>query len=311
MSGLNIGQKRIIEALSRNNLSDAKTWALQMLQNDTVKADEDFVRSYLNNLADKHNQLPANIQYKLTGSFPEDFNSGRYYLSDREKETLDVIVRMNAVAEKMAGMKIQYPNTILLYGPSGSGKTLFARYAAWKLNLPCYYINFSSLIDKYMGGTSQNLESVFTYLSTIRAVLILDEIDCIAMRRSNKGSAGPDAEIERTTISLMQELDRVQNQSVIIAATNRRDILDEAVLRRFTFQHEVVSFSEGENLAMIRLFLEDTGTKDFLSEADITEIIGSEKVQGRIMPAVIRRIGMKMFDLEPALTGSGSTINEK
>jgi ATP-dependent 26S proteasome regulatory subunit len=303
MSGLNIEMKRLIEALSRNDMSDAKTRAIQILSDDTVKADENFVRSYLDNLTDKHNQLPAGIQCKLIGSLPEDFNVGRYYLSDREKETLDVIVRMNAVAEKMAAMKILYPNTILLYGPSGSGKTVFARYAAWKLNLPCYYINFSSLIDSYMGGTSRNLESVFAYLSTVKAVLILDEIDCIAMRRSGHGSTGPDAEIERTTISLMQALDKLQNTSVIIAATNRRDILDEAVLRRFTYQHEVVPFSDNENLAMVRKFLEDTAAKDFLSAADILEIIRSEKVQGRIMPAVIRKIGMKMFNSEPCSAG--------
>lgn len=296
MAGLSIEQRRLIEALSRNDITDSKKYAIYMMQGDKTKKNDSFIENYTKLLSDKNDLIPENLKYKIIGQFPEDFDKGRYYLSSREKLLLDNIVKMKAVANKMDELHIGYTNTVLLYGLPGVGKTMFGKYVAHKLNLPFYYINFSTMIDSYMGATSKNINLIFEYIKQLQCVFMLDELDCIAMKRKRGGQTGVDGELERTTISIMQEFDRLSNNVVIIAATNRLDIIDDALLQRFSIKHEIVAFTTEENIDMINMFLESTGTKKYIEEKDITEIIFMEKYQRNIMSAVIRKIGNKMYN---------------
>ena len=185
------------------------------------------------------------------------FHEERYFPGKIQQHLYDTILTGTKITEKLLHYGIPYRNSTLVYGAPGTGKTQFAKYVAYKLNIPYAYINFSYLIRSYLGETARNIQKVFDYCKGMKCVLMLDEIDCIGMRRSRgSGSGGPEAELNRTTISLMQCLDELASEQVIIAATNRKDQLDEALLRRFKNKEEFYIYDQVEELAMIQKFVD-------------------------------------------------------
>ena len=185
------------------------------------------------------------------------FNEKRYYLSSREKDLLEKIIKLNIASIKMVEFGINYVNSTLLYGESGTGKTTFGRYLAYKMQVPFVYVNFGNLIDSHLGGTQRNLSKVFDYVKNQKCVFMLDEIDAIGTERGLKSTDV--GEMSRIVISLMQNLDTLSSDVVLLAATNRKDIIDKALLRRFTISHEIRRLSEEERYEMAKLFLDDVG----------------------------------------------------
>lgn len=307
--GLTSNNCELIKAVAENNLALAKRAAIASCVEDNTAKNKAFTQRYERILASNSTsfvmqQIPSNLQYKLTGALPEDFNKEQYYLSEREKEIFNKIYRMKVTAEKMQELGISYRNTTLLYGESGTGKTLFGKYVAYRFQLPYFYINFSQLVGSYMGETAGNINKVFNYIKTIPCVFMIDEVDCIATHRSKGGSKGPDGELERTTISLMQELDTLPNTVVLIAATNREDLLDLALLRRFSLKHEVKPLSKDESKIMVTNYLADINKKlekeekkINITEEEIKKIIDNGLTPASIMLSVIQRIGEQLYEM--------------
>lgn len=226
--------KGIIPALSRGNYDRAKSLAINSLKKDTTKKDEMFCKSTLELFERQENSIPNELK-KFIKDTNNDFNIDRYYLTERECAIYEEIYKMSKVSEKLNEMGLNYLNSTLLHGESGTGKTAFTRYLAEELELPYLYVNISNLIDSLLGQTSKNIDKIFEYVSDRKCVLVLDEIDSIASERGD-GDLG---EMSRITIGLMQGLDSINNNTIVIAATNRLDILDKAVIRRFNNIHEV------------------------------------------------------------------------
>lgn len=106
-----------------------------------------------------------------------------------------------------------------------------------------------------MGKTAQNLRNVFGYCKGQKCVLMLDEIDYIGLARGR--DTGVDGELGRTTIALMQALDELVDGQIVIAATNRQDHLDPALLRRFQRQTEFTPFDRDERIKMVARYMYD------------------------------------------------------
>lgn len=200
-----------------------------------------------------------NARASVSDAVSNTFNEQRYFLSNREADLLRHIELMREVGGKLNAMGLHYANTSIIYGDSGTGKTMFGRYVAFRFNLPFVYVNFSGLVDSLLGGTAKNISKAFEYVRSEPCVFMLDEIDCISESRSSGGSDGPGKEMNRITITLMQELDRITNEHVILAATNRIDTIDKALLRRFSRIHEVKVFSSEEKESMVKRLLDDLG----------------------------------------------------
>ena len=114
------------------------------------------------------------------------------------------------------------------------------------------------MIDSYLGGTAKHLTALFNFINQQQCVVMLDEIDSLAVNRKyNDGGAS--AEISRSTTCLLQLLDSVTNDHVIIAATNLIKDVDSAVKRRFTEKHELHRLSSEDNEKYIVQYLNDTG----------------------------------------------------
>ena len=143
----------------------------------------------------------------------------------------------------------------------GTGKTSFCKFVAQELDLSLVYLNLAMVVDGAMGKTSYNISRIFHWLEEIECLFLLDEIDCLAVKRSEEG-AGTGGELGRITITIMQELDRYVEMSakpVIIGTTNRYDRLDPALLSRFSNQQELVGLTKPEIEEWITTYLKDIG----------------------------------------------------
>ena len=204
---------------------------------------------------------------------------------------------MNDVSLQLMEKQIPYLNATLLYGESGVGKTAFSRYVAYKLGLPYLYVNFSRMLDSYLGGTAKNLTNLFNYINQQQCVVMLDEIDSLAVKREY-GGGGASAEVSRSTTCLLQLLDAVTNDHVIIAATNLIEDVDTAVKRRFTEKHELHRLSSEDNERFIRQYLEDAGFS--FDQDSVKGYAGEKHSQAEIMTHMTRCIAdalIKKMDL--------------
>lgn len=297
--GLTDNQRRLIQAVSQNDMQSAKKCAIACVTEDTTAKNKYFCDKYksiLESTGANMIELPHGLKDILyVEDVSNSFKEGRYYLSVREQEVYENIVRMKKVNERLMEMSIPYLNSTLLYGESGTGKTTFGGYIAFKTELPFCYLNFSNLVDSYMGNTSKNISKAFSYAISNPCVFMLDEIDCISITRSSSDSSGgTGGEMARITISLMQEFDKLANDVIVIGATNRKDRIDEALLRRFSLKHEVEPLSKEEKEEMIRKYLNDI--KMQFSEKEIVELAHREENQSMILNELIRMISMKIAE---------------
>lgn len=277
--------KQLFERVCNNDITGAKKILKIILEKDHTQANRAFCNrllTRLNNSSMNLMELPADIKSLLImEDVSVSFNEKRYYLSQREQEIAEKIISMNRVAGRLADIGVNYVNSTMLYGESGTGKTTFGRYLAYKMGLPFAYLNFSRTVDSYLGSTQKNISKVFDYIKQQKCVFMLDEVDAIGTKRG-KEDVG---EMSRIVISLMQNLDTLTSDITLLSATNRMDIIDEALLRRFTTKHEVKQFDENERREMAEKFFCDVGYK--ISPIELRELAALHDTQAGLMNRIV------------------------
>ncbi len=159
-----------------------------------------------------------------------------------EKQELEEIVDFLKNPQKYLKMGARIPKGVLLIGPSGCGKTLLARAIAGESNVPFFSVAGSSFIEMFVGVGSGRVRSLFSMAKKHQPCLVfIDELDSIGRIRGSVVSGGNE-EREQTLNQLLTEMDGFeQNDKIIIlAATNRPDVLDPALLRPGRFDRKVV-----------------------------------------------------------------------
>lgn len=142
---------------------------------------------------------------------------------------------------------------MLLFGPPGCGKSQVARFIAEKLGLALLTARADSLVSSFLGSTSKNIRQLFAYASQRPCVLFLDELDVLAKARDDAQELG---ELKRVVVSLLQNIDTLDENTVLIGATNHEHLLDPAVWRRFTFRIRVGLPSKAQRAQLFSHFLE-------------------------------------------------------
>lgn len=252
---MNNDTRNLLREVCNGDISRAQKAAAVLMRNSTTAEDADFCERLLKQLESKANfmQLPQNLEGILVTEDVSQYPKEKYFWRSREEEIADKVVSMYRVANRLQNKGIRYIPAAILWGNSGCGKTELARYIAHKAGLPYVYVRFSSLVDCHLGSTQKNVANVFDYVKKEPCVMCLDEIDAIGMERGQKDDVG---EMARIVIALMQELDTTPNSVIVIGTTNRFDMLDKALVRRFPMSYEIGNLNQSDAEAMAKKFLE-------------------------------------------------------
>ncbi|WP_443713951.1 ATP-dependent zinc metalloprotease FtsH [Ruminococcus sp.] len=162
--------------------------------------------------------------------------------ADEEKEELKEIVDFLRDNKKYTEIGARIPKGVLLLGPPGTGKTLLARAVAGEANVPFFSISGSDFVEMFVGVGASRVRDLFEQAKkNAPAIIFIDEIDAVGRQRG-AGLGGGHDEREQTLNQLLVEMDGFEdNDSVIVmAATNRRDILDPALLRPGRFDRQIL-----------------------------------------------------------------------
>ena len=198
-------------------------------------------------------------------------------LEEQIKEVKEVVELPLTHPELFEKVGIEPPKGVLLYGPPGTGKTLLAKAVAHETNASFIKIVGSELVKKFIGEGAKLVRDVFK-LAKEKApcIIFIDEIDAVASRRTESLTGG-DREVQRTLMQLLAEMDGFESKGdvKIIAATNRPDILDPAILRpgRFDRIIEVPAPSEEGRLDILKIHTKNMNLKhvDLKKVAEMTE----------------------------------------
>ncbi len=160
---------------------------------------------------------------------------------DEEKEELKEVVEFLKSPNKFNTLGARIPHGVLLVGPPGTGKTLLARACAGEAGVPFYSISGSDFVEMYVGVGASRVRDLFDKAKkTMPCIIFIDEIDAVGRQRG-AGLGGGHDEREQTLNQLLVEMDGFEaNDGIIVmAATNRADILDKALLRPGRFDRQV------------------------------------------------------------------------
>ena len=159
-----------------------------------------------------------------------------------EKEELEEIVDFLKEPGKYTGVGARIPKGVLLEGPPGTGKTLLAKAVAGEAGVPFFSISGSDFVEMFGGGGASRVRDLFEEAKhNAPCIVFIDEIDAVARRRGT-GMGGGHDEREQTLNQMLVEMDGfgVNEGIIVMAATNRIDILDPAILRPGRFDRKIV-----------------------------------------------------------------------
>lgn len=247
--------RRLFKAIYTEDINSLKKIAKSLVEVEQKKGhnklaedllkiiDKTSIKSNRNITGHSLNSLPT-FSYANNGNIPLSHRNNTPLLSYVSYEMLrsdmvlatDVELRLKTIEkeylarERLNKYGLKPKQKILLYGPPGCGKTLTAERMAKNLGLPLLKVRFDSLISSYFGESSMNLRAVFDYCKKEPVVLLLDECDFIAKSRIMNNDVG---EVPRIVNMLLMLLDEYSSEGLVIAATNLKLSLDEALFRRF------------------------------------------------------------------------------
>ena len=161
--------------------------------------------------------------------------------SDEAKQDLEEVVEFLKFPKKFSAMGARIPKGVLLIGPPGTGKTMLARAVAGEANVPFFSISGSEFVEMFVGVGASRVRDLFAKAKkNAPCIIFVDEIDAVGRRRGS-GMGGGHDEREQTLNQILVEMDGFeQGENVIVlAATNRADVLDPALLRPGRFDRRV------------------------------------------------------------------------
>lgn len=233
----------LIVAFKGNNPSSVDDAIKQLIENAEKRKHHKLAKS-LRELYAKPNSHSGNLAQ--TSSVPlivndesdlfeirhSKINLDNIVLSETNKRILLEIIDNYKNKEVLRTHGLTNDSRLILHGPPGTGKTLSAYVIAGELGIPVVHVYLDSLVSSYLGETGKNLKQIFQCASKQQCVLLLDEFDAIAKHRDDGQELG---ELKRVVTVLLQNIDELNPDTVLIAATNHHHLLDPAVWRRFDY----------------------------------------------------------------------------
>lgn len=176
--------------------------------------------------------------------FNNEPNQMQPLLSQGLEERLSQLIQERRQATKLASMGLIPTRSAIFVGPPGVGKTLSARWLASQLDVPLYVLDLTAVMSSMLGRSGSNLRAALDFAKRNPCVLLLDEIDAVAKRRSDETDIG---ELKRLVTVILQEVDEWPATGLLLAATNHPELIDPALWRRFDL---VIDFKPPEASAI-------------------------------------------------------------
>ncbi|MEW4231520.1 AAA family ATPase [Priestia megaterium] len=238
---------------------------ISALLDSKVAAHPVYLDEFMTKPVDQDSRLDM-VEVSMAGKFSEEI-----ILPDITRMKIEHYVESLKGRDKFLELGLDLPESLLLYGPPGCGKTSIAHYISERTGLPLVTAKLDGLISSLLGSTAKNIRKIFEYAQERPCILFLDEFDAIAKARDDEHEVG---ELKRVVNSLLQNIDKFNTNSILIAATNHEKLLDPAVWRRFSNVIEIPKPSQGEiekllknNLKIVKAtFLKDKKKIDIITE---------------------------------------------
>ncbi len=215
-------------------------------------------------------------------------------LDDQIREISESVELPLTRPESFMRIGISPPKGVMLYGPPGTGKTLLAKAVAHRTHATFIRVIGSELVQKYIGDGAKLVRDIFEMArKKAPAIIFIDELDAIAATRLNDTN-GADREVQRTLMQLLAEMDGFDNRGDvrIIAATNRPDVLDPAIIRpgRFDRVIEIPLPDQIGREAIFRIHTDRLSIDDDVDHAKLAKL--TEGASGADMGAIVMEAGM-------------------
>lgn len=224
---------------------------LQSLLKDSIRQQQTSTigsGTYKHIIRDSDNDISEFVIEKITS----DYRFENLICDDNLKRELKFFIQEHQKIELLQSFALPVSNKILLHGPSGCGKTLASYVVAGELNKMMIVINLGAIVSSKLGETSKNLSKIFRRAASEDTVLFIDEFDSLGKVRDTNHDHG---EMKRVVNTILQLFDYLPQTSIIIAATNQPNMLDNALLRRFDLnvQFELPNIQQIEALIALTL----------------------------------------------------------
>jgi 26S proteasome regulatory subunit T6 len=215
-------------------------------------------------------------------------------LDEQIKEIREVIELPIKHPEVFEALGISQPKGVIMYGPPGTGKTLLARAVAHHTDCTFIRVSGNELVQKYIGEGARLVRELFVMARQhAPSIIFMDEIDSIGGNRIDDDTKG-DSEVQRTMLELLNQLDGFeQSQSIkIIMATNRIDILDDALLRPGRIDRKIF-FPLPDSNTKRRIFQIHTQKMSMSDDVNLEEfIMAKDELSGADIKAIATEAGL-------------------
>ena len=231
----------IVEVQNKNAIKYAKAFEVVILYLTIFLVIIQVLRLFTRNNQEFENNMMMNENKNLKMIKKTNVTFDDVVGIDTAKLELEEVVQFLKDEERFTKLGAQIPRGIILEGPPGSGKTLLARAVAGESGVPFFSVSGSEFIELFVGSGASRVRELFKNAKeNYPSIIFIDEIDAIGRQRSSGMDMGND-EREQTLNQLLAEMDGFQGNTgvIVIAATNRADILDSALLRPGRFDRRI------------------------------------------------------------------------
>lgn len=258
---------QFVEYLQENNRGKFATEMLSIIKNSERESSLGKLREYRLN----KDFFECKAEEYILQTVMSSFTMKDLVCTQDVREEFEYFIKERKQADTLAQMDIPVSNKILLHGPSGCGKTLSAYVLAGELNRPLIIVNLGTIISSKLGETSKNLTQIFKSADKEKAIVLLDEFDSLGKIRDYDQDHG---EMKRVVNTILQLFDFVSQDTIIIAATNQLQMIDEALIRRFDLSIKIDLPNSEQIHDLIKYTIKDRFVFD--NEQNKERIINSE-----------------------------------